>query len=187
MAPEDPQLAQSFARTITEVSERASLLVREEIELAKAEIVEKATKLAKGAAVGVAAGIFGLVALFFFLEGLAWLISIELFPSGTYFWGFFVVAFLLLLARRRRRVLRLQGGRRRAADAEDGDRRGAQDPRRRAQEEGLMAEPDARRDPRVDPEATARPSPLSVVELRGEVAEITDWRKQLRSESEAGW
>jgi hypothetical protein len=96
LAPEDPQLAQSFARTITEVSERASLLVREEIELAKAEMVEKATKLAKGAVVGLVAGVFALVALFFILEGFAWLISIELFPSGTYFWGFFVVAFLLL-------------------------------------------------------------------------------------------
>ncbi|HEY5196428.1 MAG TPA: phage holin family protein [Solirubrobacteraceae bacterium] len=97
MAPEDPQLAQSFARTITEVSERASLLVREEIELAKAEIVEKATKIAKGAVVGLVAGVFALVAVFFVLEGLAWLISIELFPSGDYFWGFFVVAFLLLV------------------------------------------------------------------------------------------
>jgi uncharacterized membrane protein YqjE len=97
LAPEDPQLAQSFARTITEVSERASVLVREEIELAKAEMVEKAAKLAKGALVGLVAGVFGLVALFFILEGFAWLISIELFPSGTYFWGFFVVAFLLIL------------------------------------------------------------------------------------------
>jgi hypothetical protein len=97
LAPEDPQLAQSFARTITEVSERASLLVREEIELAKAEVFEKAAKIARGAAVGLAAGVFAVVAVFFILEGLAWLISIELFPSGDYFWGFFVVAFLLLV------------------------------------------------------------------------------------------
>jgi len=96
LAPEDPQLTQSLARTITEVSERASLLVREEIELAKAEIVEKATKIAKGAAVGLVAGLFALIAGFFVLEGLAWLISVELFPSGQYFWGFFIVAFLLL-------------------------------------------------------------------------------------------
>jgi hypothetical protein len=96
LAPEDPQLTQSLARTITEVSERASLLVREEIELAKAEVFEKAAKIAKGAVVGAAAGIFAVIAGFFFLEGLAWLISIELFPSHQYFWGFFVVAFLLL-------------------------------------------------------------------------------------------
>ena len=53
-------------------------------------------KIAKGAAVGAAAGVFAVIAGFFVLEGLAWLISIELFPSGQYFWGFFVVAFLLL-------------------------------------------------------------------------------------------
>ena len=37
-----------LAQAIQEVSERASLLVREEIELAKAEMTEKVTKLAQG-------------------------------------------------------------------------------------------------------------------------------------------
>ena len=39
---------QNIATAIAEVSERATLLVREEIELAKAEVTEKATKLAQG-------------------------------------------------------------------------------------------------------------------------------------------
>ena len=47
---------QNIATAIAEVSERATLLVREEIELAKAEVSEKASKLIKGAVVGVAAG-----------------------------------------------------------------------------------------------------------------------------------
>ena len=47
-----------IAQAVTEISEKASLLIREEIELAKAEITEKATKLAKGAGIGAAAGIF---------------------------------------------------------------------------------------------------------------------------------
>jgi uncharacterized membrane protein YqjE len=97
LAAEDPQLAQSLAKTITEVSERASLLVREEIELAKAEIYEKLGKLLRGAVVGLAAGLFAVVALLYLLNGLAWLISIELFPSGKYYAGFFVVAVLLVL------------------------------------------------------------------------------------------
>jgi phosphotransferase system glucose/maltose/N-acetylglucosamine-specific IIC component len=97
LAVDDPQLAQNLAKTITEVSERASLLVREEIELAKAEIFEKLTKLLRGAVVGLVAGIFGLVALLFFLNGFAWLVSIELFPRGKYYTGFFVVALLLLI------------------------------------------------------------------------------------------
>ena len=40
----------SLGDVVSEVSEKASLLVREEIELAKAEITEKVTKLGKGAA-----------------------------------------------------------------------------------------------------------------------------------------
>jgi uncharacterized membrane protein YqjE len=96
LAAEDPQLAQSLAKTITDVSERASLLVREEIELAKAEVFEKLTKLLRGAVVGLVAGIFALLALIYLLGGLSWLISIELFPRGKYYAGFFVVAVLLL-------------------------------------------------------------------------------------------
>ena len=40
----------TLGEIVSEVSEKASLLVREEIELAKAEITGKVTKLAKGAA-----------------------------------------------------------------------------------------------------------------------------------------
>jgi hypothetical protein len=88
---------QNLAQAITEISERASLLVREEIELAKAEITTKLTRLLTGAVVGIAAGVFVLVALFFALIGLAWLVWYEFFPRGEIFWGFFVVAGALLL------------------------------------------------------------------------------------------
>jgi Putative Actinobacterial Holin-X, holin superfamily III len=83
---------------IADVSERATQLVREEIELAKAEVAEKATKLARGAVIGVAAGIFVVGALFFFLVGCAWLLYFYL-PGGTftYFWGFFAMAAILLI------------------------------------------------------------------------------------------
>jgi Putative Actinobacterial Holin-X, holin superfamily III len=88
-----------IATAITEVSERASALVREEIELAKAEVAQKAAKLAKGAVVGVAAGVFVVTALFFVLIGCAWLLYYYL-PIGnsfTYFWGFFAMALILLV------------------------------------------------------------------------------------------
>ena len=49
--------------------------MREEIALAKAELTEKATGLAKGAAVGAAAGIFILAGLIYFLHFLALLIA----------------------------------------------------------------------------------------------------------------
>ena len=84
-------------QAIQEVSERAQILVREEIELAKAEVTEKVSSLVKGAVVGIVAGIFAVIGLLFLLHGLAWLIYYLLFPDGTYFWGFFVVAGVLFL------------------------------------------------------------------------------------------
>jgi uncharacterized membrane protein YgcG len=90
---------QNIATAITEVSERATLLVREEIELAKAEVTEKVTKLARGAIVAGAAGVFVVTALVFVLNGLAWLLYYVL-PIGgtfTYFWGFFAMALILLV------------------------------------------------------------------------------------------
>jgi hypothetical protein len=56
---------------VQEISYRAQQLVREEIELAKAEVAEKVASIAKGVAVGVAGGIFVVVALLFFLHGLS--------------------------------------------------------------------------------------------------------------------
>ena len=88
---------QNIAQAIQEVSDRATLLVREEIELAKVEMTEKVTKLIKGAVVGIAAGIFVVFALIYLLHGFAWLTWYELFPDQQYFWGFFVVAAVLLL------------------------------------------------------------------------------------------
>jgi hypothetical protein len=92
-------IPKGIATAITEVSERATLLVREEIELAKAEVAEKASRLVKGAVVGIAAGIFFLTALFFILIGCAWLLYYYL-PIGsqfTYFWGFFAMALILVI------------------------------------------------------------------------------------------
>lgn len=93
------QRSPNLAAAITEVSERASILVREEIELAKAEIAQKTTRLAKGAIVAIVAGVFVVTALFFALLGLAWLLYFEL-PIGnqfTFFWGFFAMAVILLI------------------------------------------------------------------------------------------
>jgi hypothetical protein len=96
---EGQERPQNIATAITDVSERMTLLIRDEIELAKAEVTEKTTKLAKGAVVAVAAGIFFVTALFFVLIGCAWLLYFEL-PIGnqfTYFWGFFAMALILVV------------------------------------------------------------------------------------------
>jgi len=89
---------QNIATAIAEVSERATLLVHEEIELAKAEVAEKAMKLVRGAVVGAAAGIFVVMALVLALVGGAWLLYYYLPVSDfAYFWGFFAMAVILLL------------------------------------------------------------------------------------------
>jgi hypothetical protein len=98
--PGDPRRdpPQNIATAIAEVSERATLLIHEEIELAKAEVTEKATKLVKGAVVGVAAGIFFVMALLFVLVGCAWLLYYFLPVNDfAYFWGFFAMAAILLV------------------------------------------------------------------------------------------
>ncbi len=96
--PSPDSQPQNIAAAVAEVSERATLLVREEIELAKAEVAEKAMKLLKGAVVGAAAGIFFATALVFALVGCAWLLYYFL-PGNdfTYFWGFFAMAVILVL------------------------------------------------------------------------------------------
>jgi uncharacterized membrane protein YqjE len=85
----------SVAELVFDVSERTSTLIREEVELAKAEITEKVTKLLRGSAVGAAAGVFAFLALILVMEGFAWLLNEEVFDNS---WaGFFVEAAIFLL------------------------------------------------------------------------------------------
>ena len=62
----------SVADLVVEVSEKASLLVREEVELAKAEIEQKVKAIGRGAVVAAGAGFFVLLALIIAIEGAAW-------------------------------------------------------------------------------------------------------------------
>ncbi len=93
--PKEPD-ERSVTELVFDVSERASSLIREEIELAKAEISEKVGKILRGSAVGVAAGTFAFLALILVMEGFAWLLNEEVFDGKT--WpGFFIEAALFLL------------------------------------------------------------------------------------------
>lgn len=89
----------SLAELVFDVTERTTLLIREEIELAKTEVGEKVGKLVRGSVVGVAAGVFAFLALILVMEGVAWLLNEEVFDGKT--WpGFFIeaAAFLLIAA-----------------------------------------------------------------------------------------
>jgi uncharacterized small protein (DUF1192 family) len=72
----------SFGNTVTEVSERMSVLVREEIELAKAEVMVKVSSILRGAVAVAAGAVFGVFALIFALLALAWGLD-DVFVDGT--------------------------------------------------------------------------------------------------------
>ena len=89
----------SLGEIVADVTSKLQLLVREEIELAKAEVTTKVQKLIKGVVIAAAAGFFVLGALIVLLHGFSWL-AFELLPVGDetdFFWGFFFVAGVLLL------------------------------------------------------------------------------------------
>jgi uncharacterized membrane protein YqjE len=84
----------SLAAAITEVSERLTTLVHEEIELAKAEMSQKVSSIARGAAAVGAGAVFGVFALIFGLLTVAWAINDA---AGDEWLGFLIVFAVLLL------------------------------------------------------------------------------------------
>jgi hypothetical protein len=76
---------------VFEVSDRASVLVREEIELAKTEVTEKFNRLLRGSVVGFVAGVFVLLALVMVMHGVAWLLN-DLFFEDDFWAGFLIEA-----------------------------------------------------------------------------------------------
>jgi uncharacterized membrane protein YqjE len=89
--------SKSLGEIVADVSEKASQLVREEIELAKAEVKDKLSKLMKGAVVAGAAGVFLIFGVTTFFHGLAWFLN-DIFNWEDNNWaGFAVVTGLLFL------------------------------------------------------------------------------------------
>jgi uncharacterized membrane protein YqjE len=86
----------SLGDIVNRVSENASTLIREEIELAKTEIELKVKRLAQGVAVGAAAGFFLFFALVFALDSLAWGLVDWIF-DGTIWAGFLLTSGILVL------------------------------------------------------------------------------------------
>ena len=97
-APPKTSADKSIGEIVSEVSEKASLLVRQEVELAKAEVTDKVSKLAKGAAVGAAAGVFLVFALVVFLSALSWFFA-DLYGEGISeeIWLGFLTTFAILV------------------------------------------------------------------------------------------
>jgi hypothetical protein len=84
----------NLARAVTEVSERMTVLVREEIELAKVEMTAKVSSIARGAAAVAIGAVFGVFALVFVLLTVAWGLN----SAFSSIWlGFLIVMVLLVL------------------------------------------------------------------------------------------
>jgi H+/Cl- antiporter ClcA len=81
---------------VVDISEQASTLIREEIELAKAEVSEKVNKILRGSVAGIAAGVFAVMALAMLMHGLEWLLN-DLFFEDNVWIGFLVEALFWLL------------------------------------------------------------------------------------------
>lgn len=83
---------------VFEISDRATILVREEIELAKTEVSEKLNRLLQGGVTAIVAGVFVLAALAMIMHAIAWGLN-DLFFENDVWAGFLVeAAFFLLLA-----------------------------------------------------------------------------------------
>ena len=87
----------SLGDVVSEVSEKASLLVREEIELAKAEVSQKVTKLGKGAGALAAAGVLAVFALIYLFHALAWFF-VDAFDWQSTVWPGYLLTFVVIVA-----------------------------------------------------------------------------------------
>ncbi len=93
--PAEQQKPENLGVTVNEVAERVTVLVREEVELAKAEVTVKAKSLGRGAAAIAAGAVFGVFAVIFLLLTIAWGLNSLL---GSIWLGFLIVFVVLLLA-----------------------------------------------------------------------------------------
>ncbi|HEX8646514.1 MAG TPA: phage holin family protein [Thermoleophilaceae bacterium] len=78
---------------VADVTQKAQLLVREEIELAKAEVSTKVSKLVRGIVFFAAAGFFALLMVIFLLHTIAWGLQ----DLGLSVWAGYGITTLFLL------------------------------------------------------------------------------------------
>jgi uncharacterized membrane protein YqjE len=87
-----------LGQAIQDVTEKVQLLVHEEIELAKAEMSEKITKLIRGAVFGIVGGVFAVFALVYLLHSFSWGLWALFSDDANFVWlGYLLVGALLLI------------------------------------------------------------------------------------------
>ena len=78
---------------MSEISDRMTNLVRDEIELAKTEVTAKAMSLLRGTVAIAAGAVFGIFAIIFALETAAWALNAILIPGAGDIWEGFLIVF----------------------------------------------------------------------------------------------
>ena len=92
-----PDQQTDLAQAIQDVTRHAQSIVREEIELAKAEVTEKASKLARGAAIGAAAGVFAVAGLIYLLHAFSWLLARVINDQSSVWVGYAITTAVLFI------------------------------------------------------------------------------------------
>jgi H+/Cl- antiporter ClcA len=93
--PRDPR-EKTIGELVLDVSEQTSRLIRDEIDLAKAEISEKVNQLIRSSTVAIVAGVFAFFALILFMHAFAWFLAVTI--LGDHVWLGYLVAGLIFVA-----------------------------------------------------------------------------------------
>lgn len=98
MSAENSKSTDTLVQTVTDVSDRMSTLIREEIELGKAELKVKGMQLLRGTVAGAAGAVFGVYGILFALLTIAWALDAILISGAGDIWiGFAIVTGVLFL------------------------------------------------------------------------------------------
>ncbi len=94
--PNRPDSEKTIGELVLEVTEQTAVLIREEIELAKAEVSEKISTLGRSSAVAVAAGVFAFLAVILLMHAFALGLNSLFFPDEP--WAGYLIEGILFIA-----------------------------------------------------------------------------------------
>ena len=94
--PNRPDSEKTIGELVLEVTEQTAVLIREEIELAKAEVSEKILTLGRSSAVAVAAGVFAFLAVILLMHAFALGLNSLFFPDEP--WAGYLIEGILFIA-----------------------------------------------------------------------------------------
>ena len=94
--PNRPDSEKTIGELVLEVTEQTAVLIREEIELAKAEVSEKISSLGRSSVVAVAAGVFAFLAVILLMHAFALGLNSLFFPGEP--WAGYLIEGVLFIA-----------------------------------------------------------------------------------------